>query len=161
MLLFAVQQFACTGAARHTGTRQLLHKVQPSAKPTTDTSWLLLVLLLLPPHAHSPANAPAANSSESPGRKGVSTSPVSQNTMVQRMAYVAVPCCWIIADRCLSRCKMKLMAAAGRMRQIWGVGGWEVDTRRLVNHAASTCTSPHANTGTTSAAQQHQICCCH
>lgn len=33
-----------------------------------------------------PANAPAAKSKESPGRKGVSTRPVSQNTIVHRMA---------------------------------------------------------------------------
>jgi hypothetical protein len=61
---------------------------------------------------YPPAKAPAANSSESPGRKGVSTSPVSQKTMVHRIQYVVVPCCWIMADMCLSKCKMKLMAAA-------------------------------------------------
>ena len=32
------------------------------------------------------ATAPAANSSESPGKNGVNTSPVSQNTMRNRMA---------------------------------------------------------------------------
>jgi hypothetical protein len=33
-----------------------------------------------------PANAPAANRSESPGKNGVNTSPVSQNTMAQSKA---------------------------------------------------------------------------
>ena len=32
------------------------------------------------------AKAPAANSSESPGRNGMITSPVSMNTMANRMA---------------------------------------------------------------------------
>jgi hypothetical protein len=37
------------------------------------------------------ASAPAANSSESPGRKGVTTKPVSANTIRKRIAYTQNP----------------------------------------------------------------------
>ena len=37
------------------------------------------------------ANAPAANNSESPGRIGVTTNPVSQKIMRKRITYVHVP----------------------------------------------------------------------
>ena len=36
--------------------------------------------------AEAAATAPAANSSESPGKNGVTTKPVSQNTMMNKMA---------------------------------------------------------------------------
>ena len=36
-------------------------------------------------------NAPTANSSESPGRIGVTTSPVSQKMIANRIAYVQTP----------------------------------------------------------------------
>src|SRR5436305_788197 len=53
------------------------------------------------------AKAPAANSSESPGRKGVTTSPVSQKTMANSSRYVQAPYSWMIGLRCLSRCRTK------------------------------------------------------
>ncbi len=37
------------------------------------------------------ANVPAANSSESPGRNGVTMSPVSQKMIRNRIAYVHTP----------------------------------------------------------------------
>jgi hypothetical protein len=37
------------------------------------------------------AKVPAANRSESPGRKGVTTRPVSQKMIEKRMAYVQIP----------------------------------------------------------------------
>jgi hypothetical protein len=37
------------------------------------------------------ASAPAANNSESPGRNGVTTKPVSANTIRNRMAYTQKP----------------------------------------------------------------------
>ena len=94
---------------------------------------------------HAPANAPAAKRSESPGRKGVSTSPVSQNTMAHRMTYVMVPCVAIMSDRCLSRCRMKLIrpasgggAAVGAAARAGGGGGGGGSRRRR----ASTCMLP-------------------
>src|SRR5436305_286515 len=53
------------------------------------------------------AKAPAANSSESPGRKGVTTSPVSQKTIAKSSRYVQAPYSWMIGLRCLSRCRTK------------------------------------------------------
>jgi len=37
------------------------------------------------------ANAPAANRSESPGRNGVKTRPVSKNMITKRITYVKTP----------------------------------------------------------------------
>ena len=37
------------------------------------------------------ASAPAVNSSESPGRKGVTTNPVSANTIKNNRAYTHTP----------------------------------------------------------------------
>ena len=48
--------------------------------------------------------APAANSSESPGRNGVTTSPVSQKMIRNRMAYVHPPYCRSRSARCVSMC---------------------------------------------------------
>jgi hypothetical protein len=47
------------------------------------------------PHVHAarPASAPATKSSESPGRKGVTTKPVSEKMMTNRMAYTQMPYC--------------------------------------------------------------------
>mmetsp|Transcript_40689 Transcript_40689/g.128286 ORF Transcript_40689/g.128286 Transcript_40689/m.128286 type:complete len:204 (+) Transcript_40689:462-1073(+) len=61
---------------------------------TTGTS-------LRDPMAHK---APHANSRESPGRKGVTTKPVSAKTIDHRIAYVIVPYFAMIATSSVSRC---------------------------------------------------------
>ena len=63
------------------------------------------------PRAHS---APQAKRRESPGRKGVMTSPVSAKTMPHKMAYVAVPYFAVIAASSLScaRVRMRLGVSA-------------------------------------------------
>src|SRR3989440_7238852 len=65
------------------------------------------------------ATAPATNSSESPGRNGVTTSPVSQNTMRKSSAYTQAP--WRVTNspRCTSRCTIQSQKRASRsMRAI-------------------------------------------
>ena len=52
--------------------------------------------------APAAASVPTTNSSESPGRNGVTTSPVSQNTMTNSSAYTHTPCCAMNAARCTS-----------------------------------------------------------
>src|SRR5438067_5652449 len=63
----------------------------------------------MPPAA---ASAPTTNSSESPGRNGVTTSPVSQKTMAKSSAYTQLPWAATNAARCWSRCTAKSHAAA-------------------------------------------------
>src|SRR5258706_3407588 len=53
------------------------------------------------------ATAPATNKSESPGRNGVTTSPVSQNTMTKSSAYTQPPCSLTNSPRCTSRCTIQ------------------------------------------------------
>jgi len=53
------------------------------------------------------ARAPVANKSESPGRNGVITKPVSAKIMRNKMTYVKVPYVETMFTRCSSRCKMK------------------------------------------------------
>src|SRR5882672_7317993 len=65
------------------------------------------------------ATAPATNSSESPGRNGVTTSPVSQNTMTKSSAYTHAPCSLTNSPRCASRCTIQSQKRANRsMRAI-------------------------------------------
>src|SRR5260221_2823859 len=49
------------------------------------------------------ATAPATNKSESPGRNGVTTNPVSQKTMTKSSAYTHAPCSLTNSPRCASR----------------------------------------------------------
>src|SRR5256885_6921559 len=63
----------------------------------------------MPPAA---ASAPTTKSNESPGRNGVTTRPVSQNTMTKRSAYTQRPCSATNAARCWSRCTTRSHAAA-------------------------------------------------
>src|SRR6267378_7915150 len=56
--------------------------------------------IFMPPAA---ASAPTTKSSESPGRNGVTTSPVSQNTMAKSNAYTQAPCAATNDARCCSR----------------------------------------------------------
>src|SRR5258706_114492 len=53
------------------------------------------------------ATAPATNKSESPGRNGVTTNPVSQNTMTKSSAYTQAPCSRTNSPRCTSRCTIQ------------------------------------------------------
>src|SRR5262249_22608962 len=53
------------------------------------------------------ASAPVANSSESPGRKGVTTSPVSANTIAKSSAYTHAPYVPTRSSRCLSKWRRK------------------------------------------------------
>src|SRR5438128_7307498 len=53
------------------------------------------------------ATAPATNSSESPGRNGVTTSPVSQNTIRKSSPYTHAPCRATNSPRCTSRCTIQ------------------------------------------------------
>src|SRR5262249_14700407 len=48
-------------------------------------------------------NVPTANRRESPGKNGVTTSPVSQKTIRNRIRYVHTPYSWMTPLRCLSR----------------------------------------------------------
>src|SRR2546421_7056866 len=65
------------------------------------------------------ATAPATNSSESPGRNGVTTSPVSQNTMRKSSAYTQAPWRATNSPRCTSRCTIQSQKRASRsMRAI-------------------------------------------
>src|SRR2546421_535090 len=65
------------------------------------------------------ATAPATNSSESPGRNGVTTSPVSQNTMRKSSAYTQAPWRATNSPRCTSRCTIQSQKRAKRsMRAI-------------------------------------------
>lgn len=57
------------------------------------------------------ANAPAANSSESPGKKGVNTKPVSAKMIKNKIAYEITPYVEIICPKCVSMCKMNSMMA--------------------------------------------------
>ena len=61
-----------------------------AARKNSRTSKTDHVLSLLAGGSQAPKaeTAPATNSSESPGRNGVTTSPVSQKMMRKRMAYV-------------------------------------------------------------------------
>src|SRR5438094_1686309 len=63
----------------------------------------------MPPAA---ASAPTTKSSESPGRNGVTTSPVSQKTMAKSSAYTQLPWAATNAARCWSRCTAKSHSAA-------------------------------------------------
>jgi len=60
------------------------------------------------------ARAPAIKRSESPGRYGVMTSPVSKNIMRKRMTYVQSPYCWRMTGRYLSKCKITSKILKGR-----------------------------------------------
>src|SRR5688500_16350276 len=62
----------------------------------------------MPPSAET---APAANSSESPGRNGVTTSPVSQKMTSARTAYDQLPAASTSALRCASRWRMTSTAS--------------------------------------------------
>jgi len=50
------------------------------------------------------ARAPVAKRRESPGKKGVTTRPVSQKTIVKSSKYVNRPYSFAIALKCVSRC---------------------------------------------------------
>lgn len=76
---------------------QHMHTGVPITDAQTTTKWNYSITELTRFKQPSlqlttPAKAPAANSRESPGRKGVSTSPVSQNTMAHKMPSVHWPC---------------------------------------------------------------------
>src|SRR2546422_2999383 len=65
------------------------------------------------------ATAPATNRSESPGRNGVTTSPVSQNTIRKSSPYTHAPCRATNSPRCTSRCTIQSQKRAKRsMRAI-------------------------------------------
>ena len=49
-------------------------------------------------------SAPVANKSESPGKNGVTTNPVSANTIANKIPYAILPCDTNNSARCLSRC---------------------------------------------------------
>jgi hypothetical protein len=53
--------------------------------------------------------APAAKRSESPGKNGVTTSPVSQKIIINRIRYAHTPYDLIIASRYMSICNMTSM----------------------------------------------------
>src|SRR5262249_16243963 len=53
------------------------------------------------------ARAPVANNSESPGRNGVTTRPVSANTIANRIAYTQGPYAPTSSRRGLSKCSRK------------------------------------------------------
>src|SRR3990167_2455924 len=55
------------------------------------------------------ANAPAAKRSESPGKNGVKTSPVSQKIVAKRIRYVRRPNCSMSAARWTSRWRKRSM----------------------------------------------------
>src|SRR5829696_3280326 len=55
----------------------------------------------------SAANVPAANNNESPGRKGVTTKPVSMKMTKNSSTYVHTPYCVMIFAIYSSRCKNK------------------------------------------------------
>src|SRR5215212_1916715 len=55
----------------------------------------------------SGTSEPAANNRESPGRKGVTTKPVSIKIIRKRMAYVHTPYWLMMFARCSSRCKKR------------------------------------------------------
>src|SRR5438105_8360155 len=57
--------------------------------------------------AHS---APTMNSSESPGRKGNTTTPVSTKMMPNSSAYTQAPCACTKLARCTSTCRTKSMS---------------------------------------------------
>jgi hypothetical protein len=49
------------------------------------------------------AKAPSENKSESPGKTGVTTRPVSQKITKKIITYARIPKLWIITGRYLSR----------------------------------------------------------
>lgn len=79
----------------------------------------------------SPAKAPAANRSESPGRNGVRTRPVSQNTIANRMAYVSCPWVVIMPAMWWSKCRMKSTAAVKSSQKMEEWWGWKPSRKSL------------------------------
>src|SRR5690606_179471 len=58
------------------------------------------------------ASVPATNSSESPGRKGITTRPVSTKMIANSSAYTQTPYCSMTDARCRSRCRNRSRSCA-------------------------------------------------
>jgi hypothetical protein len=61
----------------------------------------------------------AAKSSESPGRKGIKTNPVSAKITPNKITKVSTPYCKIILCKCVSRCKKNQLDVVQTLKYSW------------------------------------------